>query len=63
VCDLRAEKTFRIALSTVGAYVDVFNLTNQGIANRVSAVSGPNFGTPAAWSDPRVLRAGLRVSF
>lgn len=63
VCDLRVEKTFRVARSKVGAYIDVFNLTNQGIANRVNAVSGPNFGTPAAWSDPRILRAGLRVTY
>jgi Carboxypeptidase regulatory-like domain/TonB dependent receptor-like, beta-barrel len=63
VCDLRVEKTFRVALAAVGVYLDVFNLMNQGIANRVNAVSGPNFGTPSAWSDPRVLRAGLRVGF
>ena len=63
VCDLRVEKTFRIGPSRVGAYLDVFNLWNQGIANRVDARSGPSFGVPSAWSEPRTLRVGARVTF
>jgi hypothetical protein len=63
VCDLRVEKIFSVARSKVGAYVDVFNITNQGIANRYNPISGPNFGTPSSWSDPRILRAGLRVTY
>ena len=49
--------------SKVGAYADVFNVTNQGIANRYYQISGHSFGTPNSWSNPRILRAGLRVTF
>jgi hypothetical protein len=67
ILDLRVEKTFSLARSSartkIGAYADVFNITNQGIGNRFFNVSGPNFGTPTSWSNPRILRAGLRVSF
>jgi len=61
--DLRIEKTVEVARTRVGAYADVFNVMNQGIGYRFFNVSGPNFGTPTAWANPRVLRAGLRVSF
>ena len=62
--DLRVEKTFRTgAGATVGMYFDAFNINNQGIAVAVSSRSGPNFGLPAFWIEPRLLRAGLRVTF
>jgi hypothetical protein len=61
--DVRIEKTFEVAGSKLGAYADVFNITNEGVANRFFNVSGPNFGTPASWSSPRILRAGLRITF
>jgi len=63
VLDLRVEKSFKAGPSKVGAYADVFNVTNQGIANRYYQISGPSFGTPNSWSNPRILRAGLRVTF
>ena len=63
ICDLRLEKTFRVSASTLGAYLDVFNVGNQGIARSYIARSGPTFGTPANWSDPRIVRAGVRLMF
>lgn len=63
--DLRVEKTWKPAqkLGTLGAFADVFNVGNQGIALGVNAVSGPNFGLPNNWLEPRALRAGLRMMF
>ena len=62
--DLRVEKTLRVrAATTLGVYADVFNLNNQGIAGRINLTSGPNFALPVAWSDPRTLRVGARVTF
>jgi hypothetical protein len=63
VCDVRVEKTLTSGRWKTGAYADVFNVTNQGVASRVYNVSGPNFGTPNAWSNPRTVRAGVRVNF
>jgi hypothetical protein len=63
VCDLRVEKIFKVAGSKIGGYLDVFNVTNQGVALAVNPISGPNLGVPARWSDPRVVRAGVRVNF
>ena len=63
--DLRAEKTWGGlgGSGTLGLFVDVFNLTNEGTATFVLPISGPGFGEPLAWTDPRTIRAGLRYTF
>lgn len=63
VLDLRIEKSFGWKNTRTGVFADIFNVTNQGIAIRYNAISGPQFGVPLSWSDPRVLRAGFRVNF
>jgi hypothetical protein len=65
VLDLRVEKTWTPSrrIGTLGLFADVFNVTNQGIALRIDAGSGPNFGVPTQWIEPRMLRVGARVSF
>jgi hypothetical protein len=62
--DVRVEKTLRAGTAaTVGLFVTVFNVTNQGIPFNVTAASGSNFGLPVGWTDPRRVRAGIRVMF
>ncbi len=63
--DLRVEKTWKPTpkVATVGAFVDAFNVRNQGVALRVNTVSGPNLGVPNSWLEPRSLRAGVRWMF
>jgi hypothetical protein len=63
--DLRVEKTWKPSnrAATLGAFADVFNVANQGIALGVNSVSGPNFALPTQWTEPRTLRVGLRVMF
>lgn len=68
--DVRIEKTFPATWrrANVGVFVDVFNATNQGIPNSrypfaVVSLSGPNFGEPGTWIDPRTIRGGARVTF
>jgi hypothetical protein len=62
--DLRVEKTFPIrGRATAGFYVDLFNLTNRGVAQAVNPRSGPNFGVPSIWTDPRLLRLSIRATF
>ncbi|HEX8026908.1 MAG TPA: TonB-dependent receptor [Vicinamibacterales bacterium] len=66
--DFRVEKTVPFEGPTLGLFVDVFNLWNQGvpdsdITEAVVSNSGPRFGQPNAWVDPRMLRLGVRVSF
>ena len=63
VLDLRIEKSFPWGPTRTGVFADVFNVTNQGVAIRYNAVSGPQFGVPLSWSDPRTLRLGCKVSF
>jgi hypothetical protein len=63
VGDLRIEQSFRIGSMKLSAYVDAFNVGNQGIARRYQILSGPNFGLPGGWSDPRTMRFGARFSF
>lgn len=68
--DLRAEKTFPVRSpgGNLGIFVDVFNATNRGTPNSrypfaVFDLSGPNFGQPGSWNDPRTIRAGVRFTF
>ena len=63
--DLRVEKTGKVAAGagTVSAFVDAFNITNQGVALRVTNSSDPNLGVPVQWLDPRTVRAGVRFLF
>ncbi len=62
--DLRVEKTFSLQKgTTLGLYVDGFNLTNQGRATSFNPMSGPSFGQVRGWTDPRSMRVGLRCSF
>ncbi len=68
--DLRLEKMFGIPNrgTTLGLFLDVFNVWNQGVhdsdvTNAVIDVSGPQLGEPSAWVDPRTLRLGVRVRF
>jgi hypothetical protein len=64
VLDVRAEKTFRLGQrGSIGLFVDALNLSNSGTATRVDTLSGPGFGNPVAWIDPRTARAGLRWTF
>lgn len=62
--DIRLDKPLMIRGSTrLHALLDVFNVWNQGISTSLVPVAGPNFGRPGAWSDPRTVRAGARVTF
>jgi hypothetical protein len=63
VLDLRVEKAFLTGRSKLNVYADIFNATNQGVATRYRADSGQDFGLPSGWSDPRTLRAGVRLNF
>jgi hypothetical protein len=62
--DVRVEKTFRIAQGdSIGAYADVLNVNNRGVALNVDRRSGPRLGVPRLWREPRTLRVGIRVMF
>ena len=63
--DLRVEKTFRVGRANrrLGVYVDALNVWNQGVALFVSESSGPEFGIPTAWLEPRSVRGAIRVWF
>jgi hypothetical protein len=68
--DLRLEKTFRPTRirGRLGVYLDAFNVGNQAVPNSnyswaVVEISGPSFGEPGAWLDPRRLQAGIRYLF
>lgn len=61
--DIRVEKTIRIGKASMAFYGDVFNVTNAGVPRSYVALSGPRFGLPQAWIEPRTLRAGVNVRF
>jgi hypothetical protein len=69
VLDLRLEKTIRLShLRSLGVYVDAFNALNRGTPDptrrrAVIEVSGPSFGVPQFWLDPRTVRLGVRATF
>lgn len=62
--DLRIEKTLSLrGRATLGLFADVFNVTNAGSSRNYVANSGPRFGLPQAWIEPRTLNAGVRLVF
>lgn len=63
--DVRVEKTFPFGRSgrRAGIYADLLNAGNQGVPLNVTEQSGPNFGVPNGWLEPRSLRVAVRVSF
>jgi hypothetical protein len=62
--DLRMEKTWRPSkVGTIGLFGDVFNVGNQGVSLHDDQRSGPTFGLPQVWLDPRTVRVGLRIMF
>ena len=66
--DLHVEKTLRVRSRTFGTFVDVFNVSNQGVPDSdwpdvVGTSPGPNFGVPFLWRPPRQGRIGLRLTF
>ena len=61
--DLRLEKTLvRGSRQSLGLYLDILNVLNAGEA-RSYISSGPYFGLPNAWTDPRTMRLGLRYTY
>lgn len=67
--DLRVEKHIPLGRDwKVGLFFDIFNVGNRGVpdAEQVAPIeqtSGPNFGEPIRWVEPRTLRVGVRVTF
>jgi hypothetical protein len=63
--DLRFEKTFPLGWrgATLGLLVDVFNATNEGAPLGIIGTSGQLFGRPSNFTDPRMVRVGVRAVF
>lgn len=65
--DFRIDKTVALGSPSrrLGIYVDVFNVTNQGISDRArfTEASGGTFGVPLGWVAPRTVQAALRLTF
>ena len=62
--DLCVEQAWRVpGRGRLALFLDVFNLANRGVATSVADTSGPVFGWPSTWTDPRTLHAGLRFTF
>lgn len=67
--DLRLVKNLRLgAARNLGVYLEVFNVTNQGMpvirfSRAVLDTSGPSFGLPRSWTDPRVVQVGAKLGF
>jgi hypothetical protein len=62
--DVRVDKRLPIGAGRRAAvYLDVFNVANTGKALSLQTQSGPFFGEPAAWTTPRTVRVGARITF
>jgi hypothetical protein len=65
--DLRLEKDIPLGAPgrVASVYVDLFNLTNQGVPDRdrVNAASGPNLGLPLNFVEGRAVQLAARLRF
>lgn len=66
ILDLRLEKKFRISRTSLGVFVDLFNVFNDNKATSVYTISsnpGIKFETMQSIMDPRILRIGARFEW
>jgi hypothetical protein len=62
--DLRFEKRFNVSgRQGFSVLVEAFNLFNRANVSNVTAVSGPNFGTPTTFFPGREIQFGVRYLF
>ncbi|MDD8032144.1 MAG: TonB-dependent receptor, partial [Acidobacteriota bacterium] len=66
ILDLRLEKKFRISRTSLGIFVDIFNVFNDNKATGVYAISGHptiEFESMQSIMDPRIIRIGARFEW
>jgi len=62
--DLRLEKRFKVSgRQAFSVLAEAFNLFNRANVSNVTAVSGPNFGTPTTFFPGREIQFGVRYLF
>jgi hypothetical protein len=62
--DVRLDKRFPLGHNrAISAYLDVFNVNNEGVATGLVEASGATFGQPSGWTTPRTYLLGARLSF
>jgi len=62
--DLRLEKRFKVSgRQSVSLLAEAFNLLNRANVSNVTAVSGPDFGTPTTFFPGREIQFGVRYLF
>jgi len=62
--DLRIEKRFNLGgRQAFSVLAEAFNLLNRANVSNVTAVSGPNFGTPTTFFPGREIQFGVRYLF
>ena len=61
--DARAEKTFAVGRTQLGAVFEVFNLLDNTNEVEEDEVTGPAYRTMTALQPPRTFRAGVRLAF
>jgi hypothetical protein len=62
--DLRIEKRFNLGgRQAFSVLAEAFNLLNRANVSNVTAVSGPNFGTPTTFFPGREIQLGVRYLF
>ncbi len=62
--DLRSERRFTLPhKTTIGLFVDAFNLLNTNAVTALTTTTGPNFLRPTGIVPPRVLQVGSKFSW
>jgi hypothetical protein len=62
--DLRLEKTFELGgRQALSILAEAFNLLNRDNVRNVSAVAGPDFGTPTTYYNGREIQLDVRYLF
>ena len=62
--DIRAEKRFPLhQQQSASLYLTVLNVTNVGQPLALVMQSGPSFGQPRTFTDPRMVWAGVKFTF
>jgi hypothetical protein len=61
--NVRAEKAFKLAKTSTGLFLDVYNVFNTNAIQEATTSSGSGFLRPSVITVPRIARIGVKLNF
>ncbi|MGH7487161.1 MAG: hypothetical protein ACREMY_16395, partial [bacterium] len=63
ILDLRTQRLLKVGRSSIGLFIDVYNILNANPEQLTTTTSGGAFLRPTAITSPRIARFGVKLDF